>query len=127
MPGATVTVTAEFEVIPTASITFTPADESGQLEVTAPEALTLSKTGQTKTLALTVSGDGFTGVTWIVDGLSIGSSANGITLENGGKTLTIDAANQAVSLGGHSVTVFAVDTKGVPWSSASIISFTVEK
>jgi hypothetical protein len=110
----------------TASITLTAANESGKLTVTVPEALSISKGGQTNSLSLTVSGDSFTAFTWVVDGIKVTASGNGLGLSGDSKTLTINAAHSAIKLGGHSVTVYA--TKGgVPWSPESAVKFTVTK
>jgi hypothetical protein len=109
----------------TASITFTATDESGNLTVGGAVS-EISKTTGTTSLALTVSGTGFSDFTWIVDGRSISASENGITLGNDKKTLTIDATDPAVRLGGHSVTVSA-KKGGVPWSPKQAVSFTVKR
>jgi hypothetical protein len=108
------------------TITFTAANESGNLTVTPPAAQTISKTGTTKTLTLTVSGTGFTAFTWVVDDAPISVSGSGITLGDEGATLTINAADPDVKLGGHSVTVYATKS-GVPWSPSTPVKFTVTK
>jgi hypothetical protein len=106
------------------SVIFTPDDESGNLTVMAPEVLTISKTSETATLDLTVEGDGFNGFIWVLDGVPIDASGNGITLGSGGTTLTINAADSSVRLGGHSVTVYAWRA-GVLWSPRSAVSLNV--
>ncbi|MDR2743415.1 MAG: Ig-like domain-containing protein [Treponema sp.] len=104
-------------------VTFTPANESASLVVTPTGPVSISKTGQTTSTVLTVTGTGFTGFTWVIDGVSVTGTENGITLSGDSKTLTITAAD--LKVGGHSVTVYALDSDNVPWSPASPIQFTV--
>jgi hypothetical protein len=112
----------------TASITLSAANESGRLTVTPAEPVSIGKTGTTTSVALAVEGTGFSGFTWIVDGNTITTSGNGITLSGANNnTLTIDATDGAVKLGGHSVTVYALDEDSLPWSPESAVKFTVTR
>jgi hypothetical protein len=106
------------------TVTFIPANESGQLSVTGAPTSGISKTAVSATITLTITEAGFTDFTWVVDGRSITASGNGITLGTGGTSLAIDVADRAVKLGGHSVTVYAKKA-GVPWSPVNPVGFTV--
>jgi hypothetical protein len=67
------------------------------------------------TLAVSVTGGSFTDFVWIVDGVvAAGQSGSSITL-----------AGSDYALGGHSVTVYALDGSNVPWSPSELITFTV--
>jgi hypothetical protein len=106
------------------TVTFKPANESGLLSVTGTPASGISKTGGSATITLEVSGEGFTGFTWVVDGQRITAAGGGITPN--GATLTINAANAAIRLGGHSVMVYATKN-GVFWSPVNPVGFTVTR
>jgi hypothetical protein len=108
-----------------ASINFIPANESGKLTATVAGPVSISKGGK-GSLELTVAGDGFTGFTWVIDGVEAAATGNGLALSGDGKTLTINAADPAIKLGGHSATVRA--KKGdVYWSLPEPVGFSVIK
>jgi hypothetical protein len=66
-------------------------------------------------LIIQVTGGDFTSFVWIVDGAQVSGQTD--------PSITLIGSNYR--LGGHSVTVYALDGNGVPWSPASPIGFTV--
>jgi hypothetical protein len=95
-----------------AAITLAPANKSGSLVVTGGGA-SIARNGGS--LTVSVTGGAFTSFSWIVDGVGLSGQA--------GASITLNGSNY--NLGGHSVTVYALDTNGVPWSPVAPISFTV--
>jgi hypothetical protein len=94
----------------TAAITLRPADEGGSLTVAPSGPVSIRKTGS---VTFTVSGTGFSGFTWIVDGIPWPDATSSITL-NGAD----------YSQGGHSVTVYA-GKDGIYWSPEGAVQFTI--
>jgi hypothetical protein len=96
-----------------ASITLTASDNwAGTLEVAGSGGTSIAKSGGS--LTISVTGGGFTSFVWIVDGVTLADNTSSITL-----------SGADYSLGGHSVTVYALDENSVPWSPPAPISFTV--
>jgi hypothetical protein len=93
-----------------ATITLTPLDKSGTLAVTGGGASIAQSNGS---LTISVSGGSFSSFAWIVDGVTLAGTTSEITL-----------SGTDYSLGGHSVTVYALDG-GVPWSPTDPVKFTV--
>jgi hypothetical protein len=110
-----------------AIITLIPANASGNFTVSASGPVSIGKAGEVTSVALTVAGTaGVGGFTWIVDGNPISSSGNGFTLSGTNhETLAINAADSAIKLGGHSVTVYTFDGNSVPWSPTTPVTVTV--
>jgi hypothetical protein len=97
-----------------ASVTLTASENwTGTLEVAGGGSTSIAKSSGS--LTISVTGGSFTSFVWIVDGAKLtGETGSSITL-----------TGTAYSLGGHSVTVYALDSGGVPWSPPAPISFTV--
>ena len=108
----------------TADLTLSPADKSGSLRVTASGSLSLNKTSPPRSVELTIAEAGFSGFHWFVDGVLIENSGNGLSLSDDKAKLTINAEDQAIKPGGHSVTVYTVKD-AVYWSPENPIQFTV--
>jgi hypothetical protein len=97
----------------TASITLTASENwSGTLAVTGGSASIARTTGS---VSISVSDGSFESFVWIVDGIKLTGQT--------GASITLYGSNY--KLGGHSVTVYAVDDNGTPWSPAAPITFTV--
>jgi hypothetical protein len=97
----------------TAAITLSLANESGSLTITPAGPVSIGKTGSPGSVTFMVSGTGFNGFTWIVDGLPLPGAAPSITLRG-----------TDYRPGGHSVTVYAMKD-AVYWSPEAAIQFTV--
>jgi hypothetical protein len=96
-----------------ASITLTPLEkQAGTLGVNGGGSASMVKNGGS--LTINVTGSDFTTFVWIVDGVNQSETGSSITL-----------SGADYKLGGHSVTVYALDIDGVPWSPAAPITFTV--
>jgi hypothetical protein len=111
--GVVSVASGEKRVGGTASITFTASDKGNVLGTTA-GAASIPRSNGTLTVTVT-GGGGFTSFVWIVDGVVL---AGQIT-----SSVTLTGSNY--SLGGHSVTVYAVDGEGKPWSPEAPYIFTV--
>ena len=95
-----------------AGITLTASENwAGTLEVSGGSTNIAKSTGS---LLISVTGGSFTSFVWIVDGITLADTTASITL-----------SGSDYSLGGHSVTVYALDSGGVPWSPSAPLSFTV--
>jgi hypothetical protein len=95
------------------TITLKPLDDwSGTLGITGGGSASMVKNGGL--LTINVTGGSFTSFVWVVDGDVVGGTTASITL-----------SGTDYALGNHSVTVYALDTKSVPWSPAAPIAFTV--
>jgi hypothetical protein len=111
--GATAGDDGKLRVGGTAAITLTASEEwNGTLEASGNPATIAKSDGA---LTISVSGSTFSSFVWIVDGAVL----------NGETTSSITLNGSAYSLGGHSVTVYALDANGAPWSPATPIQFTV--
>jgi hypothetical protein len=97
-----------------ASITLSASDQwTGTLTTNGGGSPSIARSDGS--LTITITGSSFATFVWIVDGdVVTGQVSSSITL-NGG----------SYRLGGHSVTVYAVDTNNIPWSPESPIVFTV--
>jgi hypothetical protein len=94
------------------SITLSPSDELETLTATG-NAVSIAKNGGS--LTITVSGGSFSDFEWIVDGATLPDISS--------SSISLSGTNY--SSGGHSVTVYAYDGDGVPWSPAVPVKFTV--
>jgi hypothetical protein len=96
----------------TASITLAASEKwSGTL--TGGEATTIARSDGT--LTVSVTGSDFVTFVWIVDGDVVAGPT--------GSSIILTGSDYA--LGGHSVTVYALDGNNAPWSPSSPITFTV--
>jgi hypothetical protein len=97
-----------------ASITLIPLEkQAGTLGVDGGGSASIVK--GSGSLTISVTGSDFTSFVWVVDGAVVGGETT--------STITLSGANY--KLGGHSVTVYALDSDGVPWSPTAPITFTV--
>jgi hypothetical protein len=100
----------------TAAITLAASEQwIGTLTVTGGGGSTNDIARSDGSLEVKVTGSDFASFVWIVDGTVVSGATSAL--------ITLDGSNY--SLGGHSVTVYALDSDNVPWSPASPIRFTV--
>jgi hypothetical protein len=96
-----------------ASITLAPLEGwKGTLGISGGGSASIAKSDGS--LTISVTGGGFTTFTWIVDGANQSETSSSITL-----------SGTDYVLGNHSVTVYALDSEGTPWSPEAPIAFTV--